>query len=1684
MREDGSLDGEFSDRTQPRQQHQQIRLRMREDGILEEDLSPRVRESSSFDRRMAVPVTMAPVVRSYDVGRGNSMEVNASEIGFQGNRYNEEGLKVNHYAGSKGKRKWVITGKDFGEDGGSKENRYLGNKGKRWKFNQGSSQYNNERGSSKRFNGQKPSALGRIQSGISVWNRIEEKPSPPSEFSNLGFLEESQPEIDSIDLSYKSNALVAKVVAPSSPEPQPSVEGTSPRLLTPKNRMKMKKVDKDRTPIISSLIVSRTGDGVPNNLVSSRSQVSNSVEGSKIVKASSSKPASDKSKKKISSSGKCARDVIKSATNGLKKAKLVGDASKKAISSSSKPASDGSKKFIGSSCKPAGSARSQTLSKKVAKVASVKRAVAKKPAKAMIKNVSEDCRQEDKVSDSKSTDCTNSQLVQPGLAVITTSVENSAPQQSSIDKFVYWPMEVAPTNENCAAEQYAKDDTSVHGPMIVTSSIETSIAVRPSTYANFVPGPMLIASEKTASKQSVKDGCCLQASMVERTTSVNYPMELCGKDVNLVQESIVTTSSVENTSIEQSSKDFNLKWNNIANDTVKEEAITPVESTVPDSTCPVVSGTRVVIDISSDSSPEMVTDIRSPSKSISAEELNAGDCRKETDAGNASESDAKLGISSFTECSSFRLAGDAQTLPEITMPIVTSPIFCSPYDENVKRKREEIDKQHQLEVSSVSNELEILAEQMNENSEVRPSDASSLVQDKNPPSGATIAEDNDLRLSRAPSVSDNTPFLEERSVNVVMTERVEQLLPLSPSENCALIDAKRAQHASTFTMEEQYNPQLSDSICCSGNNIIANKQDDKPIVNDDSLVFSKKLLELDAEQDSTSDKAQFVESHEPKKCINADVKLTGVTTSTKFILSSGVPRVFTNQLSSTGPSKETARSSRSVRNKTWHRIDAPSSSALPIHGNLQNMGGIDKQSAKKQSPKKLGRVPNSSYVRKGFKLIRKPVTVASSPILPHRFDASSRKSHLAERSMTFGSMDNISNRKACLNPTLERPKTPPLSLGFKVPSYTLDTQKESHQLLSEDPVSEPSVEAEAKPDEGQKFDMLSDSVHNLSIANGMKSEPLTKKRMSYVKHKSNQLVAAPQSDFGDSSTHQMEKTEKLSTSTGHYYMRKKNQLILNASSSDSQHKQDGTAPVHNSNSDGQDASNVFSLECCRTDPFRKRLDRVLRKRHKHSKFSRVWTLGGQSDKQRVTSRSCWEVMPYLFPWKRSPYCKFSKNKSVLNSNRGSLSLISRKLQLTRKRDTIYTVSTDGFSLRKAGVVSIGGSSLKWSKSIDRHSKKANEEATLAVAEEERKRRERKRKKPMGSRGKHSFTRKSTSDIELQQGERIFRVGSVRYKMDASKLTLITIQDDQSPGADDKQIQKNTFVPRRLLIGNNEYVRVGNGNRLVRDPKKLIRMLASEKIRWSLHTARRRLAKKQQYCQFFTRFGKCNKNSGKCTYIHDPEKVAICTKFLRGVCTDANCKLTHQIIPERMPDCSYFLQGLCTNISCSYRHVYVNPKASVCDGFLRGYCADGDECRKKHSYVCPLFEATGICPQGSKCKLHHPKSRKKSKKRKHSEIQNSSRGRYFSSKIVKFSEPMVIASDKCNEEKGADQFAEFISIDVNSDNGDDIETNVSKDSNSKESDSDLSDRHPDELDALVKPMRIMNMVNLQTPFNTC
>ncbi|KAF2591635.1 hypothetical protein F2Q70_00040314 [Brassica cretica] len=382
------------------------------------------------------------------------------------------------------------------------------------------------------------------------------------------------------------------------------------------------------------------------------------------------------------------------------------------------------------------------------------------------------------------------------------------------------------------------------------------------------------------------------------------------------------------------------------------------------------------------------------------------------------------------------------------------------------------------------------------------------------------------------------------------------------------------------------------------------------------------------------------------------------------------------------------------------------------------------------------------------------------------------------------------------------------------------------------------------------------------------------------------------------------------------------------------------------------------------------------------------------------------ILPQLVPWKRVTYWRrLMKSVSGSALRNSSFSKSSQKLSMMRKRHTVYTRSTNGYSLRKSKVLSLGGSHLKWSKSIERDSRKANQEATLTAAEFSKKESE-----------KHSgqSTTRMTSRNHLTR-ERVFRIGSLRYKMDSSRRTLQRISDDDSPCSGPTENGKGAerpFIPKRLVIGNEEYVRVGNGNQLVRDPKKRTRALANEKVRWSLHNVRLRSAKKKKkYCQFFTRFGKCSKDDGKCPYVHDPSKIAVCTKFLNGLCANETCKLTHKVIPARMPDCSYFLQGLCNNDACPYRHVHVNPSAAICDGFLKGYCSDGDECRKKHSYTCPVFEATGSCSQGSKCKLHHPKNQSKGRKRKRpaEPSERNSRGRYFGSrhKVFSESEPMVV-----------------------------------------------------------------------------
>ncbi|XP_072294889.1 uncharacterized protein zc3h3 [Eucyclogobius newberryi] len=147
-----------------------------------------------------------------------------------------------------------------------------------------------------------------------------------------------------------------------------------------------------------------------------------------------------------------------------------------------------------------------------------------------------------------------------------------------------------------------------------------------------------------------------------------------------------------------------------------------------------------------------------------------------------------------------------------------------------------------------------------------------------------------------------------------------------------------------------------------------------------------------------------------------------------------------------------------------------------------------------------------------------------------------------------------------------------------------------------------------------------------------------------------------------------------------------------------------------------------------------------------------------------------------------------------------------------------------------------------------------------------------------------------------------------------------------------------------------------------------RHLARSVLQRSLSVARSSSLKhkQRQFCMFYNRFGRCNRGND-CQFRHDPDKVAVCTRFLRGRCKQGDkCTFSHTVSKDKMPVCVFFLRGVCSNAECPYSHVYVSRKARVCEDFLRGYCPHGQKCKKKHTLVCPDKN----CSRGDACKLQH------------------------------------------------------------------------------------------------------------------
>eukprot|EP00268_Persea_americana_P041415 TRINITY_DN4124_c0_g1_i2.p1 TRINITY_DN4124_c0_g1~~TRINITY_DN4124_c0_g1_i2.p1 ORF type:complete len:1330 (+),score=299.02 TRINITY_DN4124_c0_g1_i2:96-4085(+) len=629
--------------------------------------------------------------------------------------------------------------------------------------------------------------------------------------------------------------------------------------------------------------------------------------------------------------------------------------------------------------------------------------------------------------------------------------------------------------------------------------------------------------------------------------------------------------------------------------------------------------------------------------------------------------------------------------------------------------------------------------------------------------------------------------------------------------------------------EHQSFSQVSDENGCMDDS----KQDEETADKDDFSLNDIDSAVPKPKVNGKSDDRMLISSHVitekklPLQSLTTKRPSTDLKLASEVLIGKKIPRQISGSLPpragfGSGHVKEKNSSTRIVRPRTWRRTDSPSTFPSPVHES-----GLASSPTDRQSPKRVGKVQTPSYIRKGNSLVRKsnPVAVATSSRAPPIFGTSLYRSNSANEDTLKCCM--VSKRNVdCTdsstavggNPSFERPKTPPLSHATKSVNCMTETSRDSLNSTLADPLTQAGLEipahaasdlplnedvrGHARTPENQAPDSVVSNLGTQRTLNDRKLKSPRTKKVIYVKRKSNQLVAAPRPEIRDSAVPITEKTHAV------YFKRRKHQLVRNIASLKSQAKQVIAIPDDGSNSEGQSAPEISTLKCSRGST-KRLLDKVLEKTCKPSKFSLVWTLSGSkshhNDNALMQRR---KVLPCLFPWKRTTYRRSSISNITPVLNKSSSSLI-KKLKLSQQRDTVYTRSTSGFSLRKSRVLSIGGSSLKWSKSIERRSKKASEEATLAVAAAERKKREQKRAASTAKvKDGNPCVRKSANGIELQPGERIFCVGSVRYKMDSSKRTLLRIPDEESSSTVKLQSEKSTrisFVPRRLLIGNDEYV---------------------------------------------------------------------------------------------------------------------------------------------------------------------------------------------------------------------------------------------------------------------------------------
>lgn len=270
-----------------------------------------------------------------------------------------------------------------------------------------------------------------------------------------------------------------------------------------------------------------------------------------------------------------------------------------------------------------------------------------------------------------------------------------------------------------------------------------------------------------------------------------------------------------------------------------------------------------------------------------------------------------------------------------------------------------------------------------------------------------------------------------------------------------------------------------------------------------------------------------------------------------------------------------------------------------------------------------------------------------------------------------------------------------------------------------------------------------------------------------------------------------------------------------------------------------------------------------------------------------------------------------------------------------------------------------------------------------------------------------------ANVSATSEHRELVVDGIRFQLrdDGSKLMRIHGACPTSTNARDNRLNDtdastdNRPTPKRVSIANVDFCRTKNGN-LVRTNaiRELIKYADAPPIyaRWAQLTYIPSRSKNPAPCEQFTKHGTQrilhlphvaqlksfrgwqNTQSGanfslgtcpfgpSCKFSHDPNKVAMCKTFLKGSCPAGDaCDLSHEPTYHRVPACTHFLRGNCTNNTCPYPHVHVSDSAPVCRTFsILHYCPLGEECAKRHLFVCADHVNHGKCAN-KKCTMPHP-----------------------------------------------------------------------------------------------------------------